>query len=83
MSEYKLFTYELSSYNHKDEIENWQGIIFAESYSDAMNKFETFYGDNDIIKVNIKEWYNESEDSFIELSKSTIQTMIEKGDLKE
>lgn len=83
MTEIRLFSYELSCYNNQEEIEEYQGLCFAESYEDAVRKFETFYGDNNITKLNMKEWFNESEDSFMELSKSTIQNMIEKKDLNE
>lgn len=83
MNEVRVFTYEVSYYNSQDEIENCQGIIFAESYEDIMIKFNTYYGDRDITKLSIVEWYNESEDTLIELSKNTIQNLIEKGELRE
>lgn len=83
MNEMRIFTYEVSYYNNQDEIENCQGIIFAESYEDIMTKFNTYYGDRDITKLSIVEWYNESEDTLIELSKSTIQSLIDKGELRE
>lgn len=83
MNEYRIFTYEVSYYNSVDEIETCQGIAFARSYEEVMSKFKPYYGDGEITKVSIVEWYNESEDTLIELSKSTIQSMIEKGDLKQ
>lgn len=83
MNEVRVFTYEVSYYNSQDEIENCQGIIFAESYEDIMTKFNTYYGDRNITKLSIVEWYNESEDTLIELSKSTIQSLIDKGELRE
>lgn len=83
MNEIRVFTYDVSYYNSQDEIENCQGIIFAESYEDIMTKFNTYYGDRNITKLSIVEWYNESEDTLIELSKSTIQSLIDKGELRE
>lgn len=83
MNEIRVFTYEVSYYNSQDEIENCQGIVFAESYEDVMIKFNAYYGDRDIVKLSITEWYNESEDTLIELSKSTIQSLIDKGELRE
>ena len=82
MNEIRIFTYEVSYYNSHDEIENCQGIIFAESYEDIMTKFNTYYGDRDITKLSVVEWYNESEDTLIELSKSTIQSLIDKEELR-
>ena len=82
MNEIRVFTYEVSYYNSEDEIENCQGIVFAESYEDIMTKFNAYYGDRDITKLSITEWYNESEDTLIELSKSTIQSLIDKGELR-
>lgn len=82
MNEIRVFTYEVSYYNSQDEIENCQGIVFAESYEDVMTKFNAYYGDRDITKLSITEWYNESEDTLIELSKSTIQSLIDKGELR-
>lgn len=82
MNENRVFTYEVSYYNSHDEIENCQGIVFAESYEDIMTKFNAYYGDRDIIKLSIVEWYNESEDTLIELSKSTIRSLIDKGELR-
>ena len=82
MNEIRIFTYEVSYYNSQDKIEDCQGIIFAESYEDIMTKFNTYYGDRDITKLSIVEWYNDSEDTLIELSKSTIQSLIDKGELR-
>ena len=82
MNEIRVFTYEVSYYNSQDKIEDCQGIVFAESYEDVMTKFNTYYGDRDIVKLSIVEWYNESEDTLIELSKSTIQSLIDKGELR-
>ena len=82
MNEIRVFTYEVSYYNSQDKIEDCQGIIFAESYEDIMTKFNIYYGDRDIVKLSIVEWYNESEDTLIELSKSTIQSLIDKGELR-
>lgn len=81
MNENRIFTYEVSYYNNQDEIEDCQGIIFAESYEDIMIKLNTYYGDRNITKLSVVEWYNESEDTLIELSKSTIQSLIDKGEL--
>jgi hypothetical protein len=83
MNEMRIFTYEVSYYNSQDEIENCQGIIFAESYEDIMTKFNAYYGDRDITKLSVVERYNDSEDTLIELSKSTIQSLIDKGELSE
>lgn len=82
MNEIRVFTYEVSYYNSQDKIEDCQGIVFAESYEDVMTKFNTYYGDRDIVKLSIVEWYNESEDTLIELSKSTIRSLIDKGELR-
>ena len=83
MNENRIFTYEVSYYNNQNEIEDCQGIIFAESYEDIMIKLNTYYGDKNITKLSVVEWYNESEDTLIELSKSTIQSLIDKGELRE
>lgn len=82
MNEIRIFTYEVYYYNSQDEIEECQGIIFAESYEDIMTKFNMYYGDRNIAKLSIVEWYNESEDTLIELSKSTIRSLIDKGELR-
>lgn len=83
MNEIRVFTYEVSYYNSHDEIENCQGIVFAESYKDIMIKLNAYYGDSDITKLSIVERFNDSEDTLIELSKSTIQSLIDKGELSE
>lgn len=82
MNEIRVFTYDVSYYNSQDVIEDCQGIVFAESYEDIMIKLNAYYGDSDIIKLSIIEWFNDSEDTLIELSKSTIQSLIDKGELR-
>ena len=82
MNEIRVFTYEVSYYNSQDENEECQGIVFAESYENVMTKFNAYYGDRDITKLSIVEWFNDSEDTLIELSKSTIQNLIDKGELR-
>lgn len=82
MNEIRVFTYDVSYYNSQDVIEDCQGIVFAESYEDIMIKLNAYYGDSDITKLSIIEWFNDSEDTLIELSKSTIQSLIDKGELR-
>lgn len=82
MNEIRVFTYEVSYYNSQDKIEDCQGIVFAESYEDVMTKFNAYYGDIDITKLSVVEWFNNSENTLIELSKSTIQSLIDKGELR-
>ena len=69
------------TYDSQDEIEDCQGLVFAESYEDIMTKLNGYYGDRNIIKLSVVEWYNESENTLIELSKSTIQSLIDKKEL--
>lgn len=79
MEEYKLLTYNVEYYDRNDELQKNSGIIFATDLPEAMEKLQKFYGD--IEEVHLNQYFNESEDTLLELSTDSIYYLVNKGEL--